>query len=135
MTDRLTDEALGFIDRNKDGPFFLYLAHFAVHDPIHGRPDLVEKYEAKLKADPPKGDTPYSLEGNPDLKEPLSREYLDKAINDPAFCGIWRPASTNREDKAVFRIIRNSQEWWKRSTKALGEYSSAWRNSVSTTTQ
>lgn len=43
LTDRLTDEALGFIERNKDRPFFLYLSHFAVHDPIHGRPDLVEK--------------------------------------------------------------------------------------------
>jgi arylsulfatase A-like enzyme len=61
------------------------MAHFAVHDPIHGRPDLVEKYEAKLKADPPKGDTPYLLEGNPDLAEPLTQAYLDEAIKDPAF--------------------------------------------------
>ncbi|MBT3481923.1 MAG: sulfatase [Opitutales bacterium] len=85
LTDRLTDEAIGFIEDNKDSPFFLYMAHFAVHDPIHGRPDLVEKYEAKLKANPPKGNVPYALEGNPDLAEPLSREYLDEALSDPAF--------------------------------------------------
>ena len=85
LTDRLTDEALGFIDENKDSPFFLYMAHFAVHDPIHGRPDLVEKYDAKLKANPPPGNIPYALEGNPDLAKPLSREYMDEAITDPAF--------------------------------------------------
>ncbi|MCZ6672747.1 MAG: sulfatase-like hydrolase/transferase, partial [Verrucomicrobia bacterium] len=33
LTDRLTDEAIGFIERNQENPFFLYLAHFAVHDP------------------------------------------------------------------------------------------------------
>ncbi|MEM9418989.1 MAG: sulfatase [Planctomycetota bacterium] len=34
ITDRLTDEAVGFIEENKDGPFFLWLAHYAVHNPI-----------------------------------------------------------------------------------------------------
>ena len=42
------DEALKFIDQHKDAPFFLYLSHFAVHDPIQGRGDLVEKYRRKL---------------------------------------------------------------------------------------
>jgi arylsulfatase A-like enzyme len=46
LTDRLGDEAVKFIDRTKDKPFFLYLAHFAVHTPIQGRPDLVAKYKA-----------------------------------------------------------------------------------------
>ena len=81
LTDTLTDEAIGFIEKNKDHPFFLYMAHFAVHDPIHGRPDLVEKYEAKLETNPVKGDTPFLLEGNPDEHEVLSREYLDEAIH------------------------------------------------------
>jgi arylsulfatase A-like enzyme len=42
LTDRLTDEALVYIEQNRDNPFFLYLSHFAVHDPIEGRPDLVK---------------------------------------------------------------------------------------------
>ncbi len=49
LTDRLGEEAAGFIERSKDQPFFLYLPHFAVHTPIQGRADLVEKYRAKLK--------------------------------------------------------------------------------------
>jgi len=47
-TDKLTDAALNFIERNRDRPFFVHLEHFAVHDPIQGRKDLVEKYQKKL---------------------------------------------------------------------------------------
>lgn len=49
LTDRLGDEALRFIERSKDKPFFLYLPHFAVHLPVQGRADLVEKYKSKLR--------------------------------------------------------------------------------------
>ena len=49
LTDRLTDEAIGFIDRNRRRPWFLYLTHFAVHTPLQGPEDLVAKYEAKPK--------------------------------------------------------------------------------------
>lgn len=34
ITERYTDEALQFINRNQDGPFFLYLAHMYVHVPL-----------------------------------------------------------------------------------------------------
>lgn len=44
VTDRLAEEAVKWIEAQKDKPFFLYLPHFAVHTPIQGRPDLVEKY-------------------------------------------------------------------------------------------
>jgi len=47
LTDRLGDEACKFIEQNKDNPFFLYLTHYAVHTPIQGRKDLIEKYKAK----------------------------------------------------------------------------------------
>ena len=46
LTDRLTDEACAFVESNLDSPFFLYLSHYAVHTPIQGRQDLVDKYKA-----------------------------------------------------------------------------------------
>lgn len=49
LTDRLTEEAISFIDRNRERPWFLYLTHFAVHTPLQGKPDLVAKYDAKEK--------------------------------------------------------------------------------------
>ena len=50
LTDRLTDEAVAFIDANQDRPFFLYLSHYAVHTPLEARQDLISKYEAKIAA-------------------------------------------------------------------------------------
>jgi len=47
LTDRLTSEAIGFIERNKAAPFFIYLPHFAVHTPIMGKPEVIAKYQAK----------------------------------------------------------------------------------------
>ena len=50
LTDRLTDEALGFIERSEGEPFFLLLSHYAVHTPRHAKPALVEKYQRKAAA-------------------------------------------------------------------------------------
>lgn len=87
LTDRLTDEALKFIGQNKARPFFLYLSHFAVHDPIHGRPDLVAKYRRKLAQMPRPAGPAFILEGNPDDPRPLSRGALDALIKQPSHKG------------------------------------------------
>jgi arylsulfatase A-like enzyme len=47
LADRFTNEAVKFITENKDKPFFLYLAHDAVHTPIQAKESLTAKYEAK----------------------------------------------------------------------------------------
>src|SRR5204863_4940370 len=44
LTDRLTDEALKFIETNQRNPFFLYLPHYAVHAPLMSKDELVEEY-------------------------------------------------------------------------------------------
>lgn len=47
LTDRLNNEAVQFINKNKDKPFFLYLSHYAPHFPIQAPRDTVKKYETK----------------------------------------------------------------------------------------
>jgi arylsulfatase A-like enzyme len=47
LTDRLTDEAVSFLQSSKERPFFLYLSYFAVHTPIQAKEALVEKYKGK----------------------------------------------------------------------------------------
>jgi arylsulfatase A-like enzyme len=47
VTDRLSDEAVKFIRKNKDKPWMLYLTHFAVHTPLNAKKELVAKYQAK----------------------------------------------------------------------------------------
>lgn len=81
-TDKLTDAAIDFIERNKDRPFFVHLEHFSVHDPIQGRKDLVEKYQKKLASMPAQDGPDYILEPNPD-GPPLTAEQLrNLAEND-----------------------------------------------------
>jgi len=50
LTDRLTEEALQFIERSEGGPFFLFLSHYAVHTPRQAKRELVEKYRRKAAA-------------------------------------------------------------------------------------
>ncbi len=51
LTDRLTEEAVKFINENNPKitgkPFFLYLAHHAVHTPIQAKDEITKKYEEK----------------------------------------------------------------------------------------
>ena len=51
LTDRLTDEAVKFIETNRDRPFFLYLSHHAVHTPIQAKKEIIEKYKKKKSSD------------------------------------------------------------------------------------
>jgi arylsulfatase A len=57
LTDRLTVEAEKFIDGNRERPFFLYLAHYAVHTPIQAKAELVAAYEQAPR--------PAGLQNNP----------------------------------------------------------------------
>jgi arylsulfatase A-like enzyme len=49
LTDRLTDEAINVITRAGDRPFFVYLAHHAVHTPIEAKADDIRHFDAKLR--------------------------------------------------------------------------------------
>ncbi|TAN36766.1 MAG: DUF4976 domain-containing protein [Verrucomicrobia bacterium] len=47
LTDRLTDEALKFIEGHATQPFLLHFCHYAVHMPLMAKPEMMEKYSAK----------------------------------------------------------------------------------------
>ncbi len=44
LTDALTREAIAFVEKHKDRPFFLYLAYNAVHAPMHAAPRHKERF-------------------------------------------------------------------------------------------
>lgn len=48
IADELADAGVEFIEQNRDGPFFLYLAHFDVHTPIRAKREVVARYQQKL---------------------------------------------------------------------------------------
>ncbi|RPI22425.1 MAG: hypothetical protein EHM61_22320 [Acidobacteria bacterium] len=47
LTDRLTDEAIRFIAENRSKPFFLYFTHYAVHEPIQAKEEVVAHFSGK----------------------------------------------------------------------------------------
>jgi len=51
LTQNYTKEALNFIERNKDHPFFLYLAHTAVHEPLFASKEFQRSSDAGLYGD------------------------------------------------------------------------------------
>ena len=87
LTDRLNSMALDFIEQAREKPFFLYLSHFSVHDPIQGREDLVKKYQKKRVNLSPVQGPEFILEGNPDDKNSLSRKQLTELLNESSHQG------------------------------------------------
>ena len=48
LTDRLTNEAISFIEDNKEGPFFLTLAYHSPHTPIQAKDEIASRYISKI---------------------------------------------------------------------------------------
>ena len=77
LTDRLTDETIRFMTRHLEereegvhqDPFFVYLSYYTVHTPLQGKPELVRKYESKIR----------SLGLRPEAMETTDREWISYA--------------------------------------------------------
>ncbi len=50
LADWLTDRACEFLDKPSDQPFFLVLAHFAVHSPLEAKAGKIKHFEGKPAA-------------------------------------------------------------------------------------
>ncbi len=96
LTDRLTDEALSFLDAHHDEPFFLYLSHYAVHTPIQAKKPLIEKYAARAKALPPPDGPRFLPEG-----DTVARQVQDH----PVYGGM-----VDSMDQSVGRVMRKLDE-------------------------
>jgi len=49
LTDRLTQETVKWITKNKDQPFFIYFSHYSVHTPLQAKEEYVRYFEEKNK--------------------------------------------------------------------------------------
>ncbi len=50
LTQRITDRAIEFIEKNKDQPFFAYIPHPIPHMPLHVSPEFMETASDSIKA-------------------------------------------------------------------------------------
>ncbi len=96
LTDRLTDEAIKFIERAKDRPFLVYLSHYAVHNPQQAKAELVEKYRAKLAKLPPSTE--------PEFVTDLGRQ-VRQIQNKPVYAAMIQSL-----DESVGRIMAKLAE-------------------------
>ena len=49
LTDRLANEAVNFMKKNRDKTFFVYMPFYAVHIPLQPQPELLKKYQEKRR--------------------------------------------------------------------------------------
>jgi len=52
LTKEITDNSVAYLDTIGDAPFFLTVAHYAVHIPLQGEKKLITKYENKENPKP-----------------------------------------------------------------------------------
>ena len=88
LTDRLTDEAIGFVEESGDQPFLLVLAHYAVHTPIQAPDALAQKYREKAR------DTGLSKKWSDDLERDGTGMYKTEQ-NHPVYAGMVESVDTN----------------------------------------
>jgi len=96
LTDRLTDESLKFLEANKDGPFLLYLSHYAVHAPLQSKQDLTEKYKAKAEKIPEATSPAFLPE-----RDSVTRQVQDR----PVYAGMIESV-----DQSVGRVLNKLDE-------------------------
>ncbi len=68
--DKITDQAIWFIEHSKGKPFFVTLSHYAVHIPIEAEAETIAKYEKKRR--------PQEGVNNPRYAAML--EHLDRSV-------------------------------------------------------
>lgn len=77
LVDRMNYEAVEFIKRHKDEPFFLYLSHYAVHTALVGKEEDVEYFSEKAGCT----DVPYDRRSRLPENNPVLAAML-KSIDD-----------------------------------------------------
>ena len=60
IEDRMGDEAVAFMERHKDGPFFVNYWQFSVHAPFNAKAELIETYRKRVDPKNPQQSPTYA---------------------------------------------------------------------------
>ena len=60
LEDRMAKEAVAFMEKNRDQPFFLNYWMFSVHAPFDAKRDLIDKYRGQINPDDPQRSPTYA---------------------------------------------------------------------------
>ncbi len=79
-SDRITEEALGFIRKHKSGPFFLYLAFTIPHAALQVPEDPLREYEGEFPETPYLGDKGYLPHPTPRAAYAAMVSRMDRSV-------------------------------------------------------
>lgn len=98
LTDRQSEEAVKFIQQNKDKPFFLYLTYYAVHTKLAAPKNLVKKYKRKF-------DQKYGTGMAEKIYGPENKRHQANHIDNP-----YLAAMLERIDAGVGTIMKTLEK-------------------------
>ncbi|WP_430816498.1 sulfatase [Carboxylicivirga sp. RSCT41] len=82
LTDHLTDKTIEWLKQQHqsqpDQPFFAFVSHYAVHEPLHGKPEHVKKFKDKLST--------MSYDGEPFIEEGTGTTKMHQ--DDPEYAAL-----------------------------------------------
>ena len=96
LTDRLTDESIAFLESTTGEPFLLYLSFYTVHTPLQGKPELIEKYEAKLESSGIDPETMLTKDKEWIRYAPVQGRFVERTIQGhPIYASMMETLDTN----------------------------------------
>ncbi len=102
LNDLITDKAVQYVKDNKDKPFLMVLAHYAVHTPFEAPEELKKKYQKKLRKQN------VAVGGKRDDKDFVAdRQGFTKTIqNNPIYAAMVQ--STDQSLGRVVQVIKDA---------------------------
>lgn len=105
LTDRLTDEAMKFMEDNRNSPFFLYLPYYAVHNPLQAKEEHIRKFEEKAKKTGLDKEQAFTREREW-IRPSMGENYKERVIqSNPVYAAmIWSV------DENIGRLVKKLDE-------------------------
>lgn len=103
LTERLTEEAIKFLEGARDKPFLLVLTHYDVHTPLVGKKELIEKFQAKAAALPASTTPRFRAEGAGE-----DRRVQDHAVYAAKVASLDQSVGRVRETLARLGVDKNT---------------------------
>ncbi len=105
LTDRLTDEAITFIENSRERPFFLYLPYYAVHNPMQAKEEHIRKFTAKAETLGLAGIEPFTRDKDW-IKPSTSNNFKERIVqSNPVYAAMIYSVDEN-----IGRLISKLEE-------------------------
>ncbi len=105
LTDRLTDEAIKFVENSARKSFFLYLPYYAVHNPLQAKEEHIRKFTEKAETMGLSEKDPFTRERDW-IKPDMSNNFKERIIqSNPVYAAMIYSVDEN-----VGRLLKRIDE-------------------------